>query len=58
MFSDLRLMGESNAIMNRSGGISYESFSNSEKIYKDLYADDDNNLSLTFQIIYFMAWNP
>lgn len=59
LFTDLRLMGETNAISERFKGLTTRNlFDSAEDIYRERYASSDGKLRATFEIITLTGWAP
>ncbi|WRT70107.1 uncharacterized protein IL334_007101 [Kwoniella shivajii] len=58
LMSDLRDMGESNAILGRRAQVSRDVLLAAESIYKELYGTEDGAVPATFQIIFLIGWKP
>ncbi|EIW68938.1 hypothetical protein TREMEDRAFT_31269 [Tremella mesenterica DSM 1558] len=59
LISDLRDMGESNAILGRRAYIPRDVLLAAEGIYKEMYGSDaEPGVPATFQIIYLIGWKP
>ena len=59
LMADLRAMGETNAVMERRKSLSRRAtlMATAEK-YLALFADDEDRIPATFQVIYLTAWAP
>ena len=61
LMRDLQLMGESNAIANRSmGAIRRDTLFAAASIYQQMYGDPNDHFSVpaTFNVIYLCGWTP
>lgn len=59
LMTDLQQMGESNAILARSGGpISRDTLMAAQAIYQKLHGNEDGSIPATFHIIYMIGWAP
>ncbi|WWC91839.1 uncharacterized protein L201_006786 [Kwoniella dendrophila CBS 6074] len=58
LMSDLRDMGESNAILGRRAHVSRDVLLSADAIYKELYGNEDGSVPATFQIIFLIGWKP
>ncbi|WWC64725.1 uncharacterized protein I303_107336 [Kwoniella dejecticola CBS 10117] len=58
LVSDLRDMGESNAILGRRAHVSRDVLLAADAIYKELYGNEDGSVPATFQIIFLIGWKP
>ncbi|MDG2243503.1 MAG: methyltransferase domain-containing protein [Rhodospirillaceae bacterium] len=59
LFKDLRSMGETNAIQERTRGLTTgRLFSAAEKIYRDRHCSGSGQLLATFEIVTLTAWAP
>ncbi|WWC95008.1 hypothetical protein V866_001860 [Kwoniella sp. B9012] len=58
LMSDLRDMGESNAILGRRAHVSRDVLLAADAIYKELYGNEDGSVPATFQIIFLIGWKP
>lgn len=58
LVSDLRAMGESNALAARKPFLSRATLAASLAYYRDKHADADGKLLATFDIIYLLGWSP
>ena len=59
LMRDLRGMGESNAIYDRSRKpVSKRFFDLADRYYKDLFADKDGRIEATFEILFVLGWSP
>ncbi len=57
LFTDLKCLGETNALKAQSKGLTPLSlFSKVEDIYQKTYAHPDGTFSVTFDVIYITAW--
>ena len=54
----LRRLGESNANVNRRGFLSRDSALAAAAVYHSLFAESDDTISSTYQIIYISGWTP
>jgi NADH dehydrogenase [ubiquinone] 1 alpha subcomplex assembly factor 5 len=57
LMNDLRAMGESNCIANRTKYTSRNTFLAANEIYKSVYGKD-GKIPATFQIIFLIGWKP
>lgn len=55
LMQDLRLMGESNAILNRPSMISRDILIAADAIYKEMHGNEDGTIPATFAIIYLVG---
>jgi NADH dehydrogenase [ubiquinone] 1 alpha subcomplex assembly factor 5 len=54
---DLQAMGESNAILKNSGGLSRDVLLANESIYRQLHGEEGKeSIPATFRIIYMIGW--
>ena len=59
LFSDLRGMGEGNAILERSKTFSSRTFfMDVAKTYQEQFAEDDGRIAITFEVIFLLGWAP
>lgn len=59
LFSDLRGMGENNAIIERDKTFSSRAFfMDVAKTYQEQFAEDDGRIAVTFEIIFLLGWAP
>ncbi|KAK4687799.1 NADH dehydrogenase [ubiquinone] 1 alpha subcomplex assembly factor 5, partial [Tremellales sp. Uapishka_1] len=58
LMSDLRDMGESNAILGRKAAVGRDVLLAAEGIYKELYGNEDGSVPATFSIIFMIGWKP
>ena len=59
LMQDLRLMGESNIMLQRRKNFTpRQFFQKVEEIYKDKYAENDGRITSTFEIIFMLGWKP
>ena len=59
LIADLRAMGESNTLIDRSKTLSSkELFAKTDKIYKQNFSDTDGKIHTTFEIIFVLGWAP
>lgn len=59
LFSDLRGMGETNALSNRHKSVPpRDLFQVTEDIYKQSFADSDGYLTATFELVFLTGWAP
>jgi SAM-dependent methyltransferase len=59
LLSDLRAMGEGNALMDRQKNIpARDLFSQMARIYCDHYSTDDHRVTATFEMIFLTGWAP
>ena len=59
LFDDLKAMGETNAVMERSRGLTApQLFSEAESIYKERYCSPEGRLKATFEIVTLTGWAP
>ncbi|CAG8614234.1 4929_t:CDS:2 [Paraglomus brasilianum] len=58
LITDLRSMGESNAVIARRPYLTRDNLIAASAVYKELYGDSDGNISATFQVIYMIGWKP
>ena len=59
MISDLRGMGQGNAIAKRNGKILTKQFwARVEELYREYFTNDAGRLTATVEIIYFLGWAP
>jgi NADH dehydrogenase [ubiquinone] 1 alpha subcomplex assembly factor 5 len=59
LLSDLRGMGESNAIMARDKSpLPRAVIMETAKLYQEQFSDTDNRISATFEIIFLLGWAP
>ncbi|MGB1875719.1 MAG: methyltransferase domain-containing protein [Rhodospirillaceae bacterium] len=59
LFNDLRRMGETNAIQERTRGLTTNRlFSAAEEIYRDRHCSKSGQLLATFEIVTLTAWSP
>jgi len=57
LMSDLRDMGESNAIMGRKTSVSRDVLLAAEAIYKELHGVEEG-IPATFQVVFMIGWTP
>jgi len=55
---DLKDMGESNCLWNRSFNLSTDKLLATQSIYQELYGNTDKSIPATYQILNFIAWKP
>ncbi|KAJ3026840.1 UNVERIFIED_CONTAM: NADH dehydrogenase [ubiquinone] 1 alpha subcomplex assembly factor 5 [Siphonaria sp. JEL0065] len=58
LIQDLNAMGESNAIVNRSGALKRDTIDAAAEIYQSVYGNEDGTIPATFQILYMIGWKP
>lgn len=58
LVSDLRLMGETNALAGRHGRLSRATLAAALAHYQANHADEDGRLRATFDIVYLTGWAP
>jgi NADH dehydrogenase [ubiquinone] 1 alpha subcomplex assembly factor 5 len=59
LMADLRGMGETNAVAERRKSYSQRTtIMNAAQRYHELFADDEDRIPATFQIIFLTAWTP
>lgn len=59
LLADLRAMGETSALRERSPrGLSRRILARAFEIYRARYADDDNHIRATFEILTATGWSP
>jgi SAM-dependent methyltransferase len=59
LMTDLRGMGETNAVSERRKSFSRkETVMETARRYHELFADDEDRIPATFQVIYLTAWAP
>lgn len=59
LMKDLRLMGEGNALIERSKKMSTkEFFAQINSSYLQQHAEDDGRITATFEIIFLIGWSP
>lgn len=59
LMHDLRYMGESNALLERSKSMNNRTLlMKAAEIYQDLYSEDDGRIKATFEIIFLAGWKP
>lgn len=58
LMHDLRGMGENNNLKERSSNLNKSVLNKAEEIYRTHFADDDERLRSTFEIIFMIGWAP
>jgi SAM-dependent methyltransferase len=59
LLSDLKFMGEANAIKDRLNSFSSKSlFKMAKTFYKEHYSEDDGKLCASFEMIFMIGWAP
>lgn len=58
LVDDLRLMGESNAIIGRKSFLHRDTLTAASAIYKEMHGNEDGTVPATFQVIYMIGWKP
>ncbi len=59
LLSDLRLMGETNVMVERARGTAPRGlFPRAAEIYAERFADAEGRVPATFEIVYLTGWNP
>ena len=58
LFNDIRFMGESNCMINRSKKFTKKSlFDACEIFYKDCYGDENGRMNACFDLIFLSGWS-
>ncbi|KAL1917902.1 uncharacterized protein VTP21DRAFT_3736 [Calcarisporiella thermophila] len=58
LMEDLRMMGESNAVLSRRPLLKRDNLLAAAAIYKELHGNPDGSIPASFQIVHMIGWKP